>query len=134
MRIVDRVIDGKMMQIPCYGKIFVQEIKFKDGDKSAIAVSKCGGCEAVEEDSFKVPEIKHEESCKQAQTRGSKTRVYLQSICYPIYAEKLIGFTLQQVVIGHGTVWRCGGAISDDGKERANCGAITVSNDGGFPF
>src|SRR3972149_2846655 len=117
MRIVERTIDGKVISMPCYGKIFVQSIK-QDDPKKVVAISKCGGCETIEEDEFEVPEVKHAESCLQSQARGSKPRVYLQSVMYPHCEDRIINDMPQQVITGYDVVWKCGGCVSDDGKER----------------
>lgn len=131
MRIVERTVDGKVITMPCYGKIFVQSTK--QDDTKAVAISKCGGCEAIEEDEYEIPKLKHSETCLQCQERGLKPRVYLQSVLYPHYEERVINDMPQQVITGYDVVWKCAGCISDDAKERFPCDALTIVS-GGFPF
>lgn len=105
---------GYAVEVACGGRIFVQSHSHNADNSVCTVTSKCGGCEAVETDTFNQPKITHSESCELAQKQGNKPTIFLASCINQI-------------------VWKCGGVITPGHDHDVDCTGISVQ-DGGFPF
>lgn len=117
---------GKNVDAICGGLIMVQEI-IMQADGSALVKSKCGGCEAKEEDTFQVPKgLKHSDACQQAQKQGGTALVYLQTVI-PRIVWKCAGVSIKENIVDDD---------DDSGYTRkyVNCNGLVIDNSKGFPF